>query len=95
MAPTRSPELDRLKRATQQVEAIFIKDLLAQMRRGFAGQKDKDPMGEMARDMMDQAVADDFSRTGSLGIGKLLYKNLAEAYQRQEAAKEAAKEEGP
>lgn len=89
----RQAELDRLKKATQQFEAVFVKDLLSRMRKGVAAPKNEGPMGELARDMMDQAIADEFSRTGALGIGKMLYERLADAYLKQEAAKEAVSEE--
>jgi hypothetical protein len=86
-------EMAKLKKASEQIESIFVKDLLGQMRRGVGAQEKGDPMGEMGRDMMDQAVADDFGRTGGLGIGKLLYKTLSENFLRQEAARRAAEKE--
>lgn len=79
-------QLTRLKKATEQVEAIFLKDLLGKMRRTVGSNKESDPMGEMARDMMDQAVADDISRTNSVGVGSLLFKSLSDAYLRQQQA---------
>lgn len=80
------PELGRLKKATEQVEAIFVKDLLGRMRKGLGTEQKQDPMADLARDMMDQAIADEFGRTSALGIGSLLYKNLSEAYLRNQAA---------
>jgi len=79
-----NPELGRLKKATEQIEAIFVKDLLGRMRKGLGSETKKDPMADLARDMMDQAFADEFGRTGALGIGTLLYKNLSEAYLRNQ-----------
>lgn len=89
-------QIQKLKKATEQIEAIFVKDLLSQMRRGVSGQEKGDAMGDMAKDMMDQAVADDFGRTGGIGIGRMLYRNLADAYLKQETAKKAVEthEEG-
>lgn len=84
LAPAENPELGRLKKASEQVEAIFVKDLLGRMRKGLGSESKKDPMADLARDMMDQAIADEFGRTGALGISTLLYKNLSEAYLRNQ-----------
>ncbi len=71
-------ELVKLQRASQDFEAIFVKGLLAQMRRsGFA--EESTPMGDMAKDMMDQAVSESVSRSkGSIGIAKTIFIDMAQ-----------------
>jgi Rod binding domain-containing protein len=73
------PRLNELKKATQGVEAMFVKDLLAAMRRGMpkSGFGEKGLGTEIYKDMFDQALADSLGKTGALGIGKILYKQLA------------------
>lgn len=70
-------ELQKLKKATQGVEAMFLKDLLSAMRKGMPDSLSKMPGGEIYRDMFDQAVADSLSSKGTLGIGKVLYDQLS------------------
>ena len=60
-------------------EAVFAKKLLGEMRKGIkqVNLGGNSSGSEMYKDMMDQAVADSVSASGSLGIGKLLYKEYA------------------
>lgn len=71
-------ELMKLQKASQDFEAIFVKGLLAQMRRSsFA--EEPTPMAEIAKDMMDQAVAESVSRSGnSIGIAKTVFLDMAQ-----------------
>lgn len=73
-------KLADLKKATQGVEALFVKDLLAAMRRGVpkGGLGESMAGGEVYRDMLDQALADSIGRSNSLGIGKILYEQLSQ-----------------
>jgi Rod binding domain-containing protein len=74
------PKLDQLKRTTQQMEAVFMKQLLGEMHK-MAPQEDADSgLGaDIYQDMFDQALAEGMSKSGSLGIVKLLYQQLAPA----------------
>lgn len=66
----------RLRKATREFEALFIAQILKNMRNvSFSKQDDgfgKDVMMEMA----DEAVSRQLSLTGMLGIGDLLYERL-------------------
>ncbi|HVL37900.1 MAG TPA: rod-binding protein [Fimbriimonadaceae bacterium] len=69
---------DKLKKSTDDIEAIFIKDLLSAMRRAVPDTSLGKGMGaETYRDLFDQALSQSLSRTGSLGIGKMLFRQMA------------------
>lgn len=79
-AANAGPALAKLKKATQDVEAIFVKDLMAAMRRTVPHESMGSQFGsEMYQDMFDQALAQSGARSGSLGIGKTIYRQLAPA----------------
>lgn len=72
------PELAKLKKASEDFEAAFVKSLFTEMRKGtqdsaFGGET----MGAgMYRDMMDQALAESASKSGTIGIAKMMYKQM-------------------
>ena len=71
-------ELRKLQRASEDFEAVFVKRLLSQMRRSSFSEE-IGPMGDMAKDMMDQALAETLSRgPGSIGIGKTIFVDMAQ-----------------
>jgi len=79
-----APKLEKLRTATEGVEAIFLKDLLSIMRRSIPKSESAVSMAmPIYEDMMDQSLADSASKTGTFGIGKMLYKQLAPAFIRQ------------
>lgn len=67
-----------LKKVCQDFEAVFIGQLLKNMRKTavkadlFGSQKEE----EMFRDMMDDEIAKTASRTNSIGIAEMLYNQL-------------------
>lgn len=74
-----TPVAAKLKKATQDMEAIFVKDLLAAMRKtapkqSFGGSS---LGGDMYQDLFDQAIAEASSRNGSLGVGQSIYRQMA------------------
>jgi len=75
-----------LKQATTQVEAIFVKDLIQKMRAGIPKSGATGPMADLAGDLFAQAVADQVSKNGSLGLGRLLFENLSKSLDAQKAA---------
>lgn len=78
-------ELGKLKEATQNIEGIFVKDLLKQMLpKGFGGEGQ---MGDFARDNFMNAIADVASKNGGFGLAKMLNANIANSIYRQEAAR--------
>ncbi|MEJ5170094.1 MAG: rod-binding protein [Fimbriimonadales bacterium] len=92
------PELRRLRKAAEGIEAVFFRDLLQAMRRSIPEQEGENSFGgQVYRDLFDQAVADALGRSGSLGIAKVVYDSLAESVAAQakaRALREAAETEG-
>lgn len=81
------PELDRLRKQTKAVEAMFLKDLLSAMRRTVPENKMGSGYGsDILKDLTDQALADRLSLSGSIGISDLLFKNLGPGVLRQQIA---------
>jgi Rod binding domain-containing protein len=82
-AASQSDDADKkrtqLKTSTQQFEAIFVANMLKEVRKSMSssgGLFGNTPQARMYADMMDEAVADQMSKTGALGFGKALYKSL-------------------
>ena len=71
-------KLKKLEKAAQDFEAIFVKQLLSQMRQSSFSEE-IGPMGDMAKDMMDQAIAESASRgRNSIGIAKTVFLSMAQ-----------------
>ncbi len=82
------PRLEKLKDATNGFESIFLKSMLTAMRRGMPKTDANNSFsGEMYRDMLDDALASQAGKAGTLGIGKLLYEKLAPMAVQQEQAR--------
>jgi len=76
--PPTTKELKSLKKACEQFEAVFAKQLLSEMRKGMPDTSIGDQAGsDIYKDMMDQAIGDSMARQGALGIGQMLYKEFA------------------
>lgn len=87
LAARAEPKLAKLKQASSQIEAIFLKDLMTEMRKGVNKVKWGKGFGdEIYQDMLDQQFADSASKSGSFGIGKVLYSQFSKEVIRQEAA---------
>ena len=82
-----APELQKLKKASEQVEAIFVRDLLAAMRRGGGDSFGKGFGATVYRDMFDQAMSETLSSRGAFGIGDLLFKHMGKGVVGQEWTK--------
>lgn len=69
---------ERLKKATQAFEAVFVKQLLGQMRKSMTGSSlfGSSQQAGMYQDMMDDALSTQISKTGSFGLAKTLYKSM-------------------
>ena len=70
----------KLKKASQGVEAIFIRQLLKLMRSttingGIFG---KGAVGEIYSDMMDNALAETMSKRNVFGLSDMLYRRMVE-----------------
>lgn len=72
-------ELDKLEKAAQQVESIFVKDLLDKMHASLPGGEKKSQMEEFAYDMMHQSISTDFSKTNAVGIAQMVFKDMSKA----------------
>jgi flagellar protein FlgJ len=73
-----APKLQKLRKASQDVEAVFLKDLLRIMRQSVP-KTDLGPqsMGkEIYEDLFDQAIAESASSSGNFGFGETLYQTL-------------------
>jgi hypothetical protein len=71
-------ELKKLQKASEDFEAVFMKGLLSKMRQtAFA--EDSGPMGNLAKDFMDQAVAESVAKSrSSVGIAKTVFVDMAQ-----------------
>jgi len=72
-------ENNRLKEVCREFEAIFVQMLLREMRNtvpknGFFGQSNA---SEIYQSMYEQALADEISKNGSLGLADQIYKSLS------------------
>jgi flagellar protein FlgJ len=79
--PKTQKKLDKLKKATQDFEAIFIGTMLKEARKSLNGSH---PLfgdsyeAKQYQEMMDDKMAEQMSRSGSFGLSKTLYKSLEE-----------------
>lgn len=71
-------KLTELQQAAEGLESHFVKKILSQMRTGASFAEDAGPMGEYARDLMDQAIADQAAQSSGFGIAKSVFLDLAE-----------------
>ena len=81
-----TPQKKKLKEACQEFEAIFVTQMLKEMR-----PKGEDPIlgsshaRDMYQEMMDEERARELTKTGSpLGIGETLYRQLLERMEAEE-----------
>ena len=76
-------ELKKLQGAAEGFESHFVKDLLGQMRKSAFSEKDQPTMG-MAKDLMDQQLADQTAKSQhGIGIAKMLFGKMGEQVVRQ------------
>ena len=76
-SPASTHRLKELKKACEQFEAVFSKQLISEMRKGIKSSMGDQPGSAIYQDMMDQAIGDSMAHQGALGIGQLLYKQFA------------------
>jgi len=67
-----------LKKLSQEFEAIFLKHLLAEMEKTVPKSEllSSNWVNSHYQDMLFQSLAEKISQNGSIGIGKMLLKNL-------------------
>jgi Rod binding domain-containing protein len=79
------PKLDQLRKSTQDLEAVFMKDLISAMRKSVPKTEVGTGFGsEIYEDMFDQALAQSSSKSGAMGIGKLIFERMSPAVVAQE-----------
>lgn len=88
LSPTTS-KLSKLKDASQQVEAIFVKDLFAKMQAAVTDATKNGPYEDLAKDLFSQTIADSVGKNGGVGISTVLYNSLSKSLIAQEQAKAA------
>ena len=66
---------DRLKKATQEFESVFIGQLIKEMRKTESGDPllGKSRESKQFQEMSDDALARNLSKSGSFGLSKVLY----------------------
>lgn len=68
----------RLRKATREFEAVFISQILKNMRNVDFGDKEEGFGKDIMLDMADESVSRQLALTGMLGIGDLLYERLVQ-----------------
>ena len=78
-ADPRAAEKDKLKKAAEQFEAIFLRQMMSTMRKGSLAE---DVFGSSAtdqfRELADARTADNMAKTGSFGIAGLLLRQFGD-----------------
>ena len=71
-------ELKRLEKASEEFEAVFVKGMLSKMRQ-TSFSEESGPMGDLAKDFLDQAVAESVAKSRStIGIGRTVFIEMAQ-----------------
>lgn len=75
----KSPSQEALREAAEQFEALFLYQLLSEMRRTIP---DTDLLGnrraeKLFQSMLDQELADNSVQTQSIGLAKLIYEQMS------------------
>jgi flagellar protein FlgJ len=70
----------RLRRACQDFEAVFLRHLMEKMRESLpqGGLLGNSRGEKMFRSMLDAALADEMAQSGDFGLGRVLYAQLSE-----------------
>jgi peptidoglycan hydrolase FlgJ len=75
--PVKAKQLEKLKGAAQQFEAVFLRQMISSMRQASLGE---DILGSDAsnqfRDMSDAKTADEMAKKGTLGVAEMLLKQF-------------------
>ena len=86
-SPEAKKELGKLDKATRDVEAVFVKMLVGQMRKtGMKPLLGNGMEAQMYTDFLDDAIAKQVASGGGLGIGKMLYIKMSDALLKRIAA---------
>lgn len=70
-------DLKSLSESAEGFESIFVKGLLTQMRKSSFAEKEG-PYGDLAKDFMDQAIAEQTASTGGgMGLASTIFRSMA------------------
>ena len=87
-AKAEGPQHAKLKKATQDFEAVFLGQMLKQMRKSMSGGNalfGNSNEAKMFQEMADEATANQMSKTGGFGLAKTLYTSLARMLPNEDA----------
>ncbi len=76
--PAAPTQAEQAKTAAQQLEAFFLRQLLAEARPSGAGGLDSGFAGDTVKQMLDEALADKMAGGGGLGMAEMFEKQLAQ-----------------
>lgn len=78
--PTKArTDLEKLQNAAEGLEAVFVKKLLGQMRSVSFDKHEKSPMGDFAKDLLDEKIAESAAKgRSSIGIAKMVFTDTAQ-----------------
>lgn len=79
-SPEAARQREKLKKATQEFEAVFIGMMLKQMRKSLTGGGalfGSSNESKLYQDMLDDSVAQRMSQTGDFGLAKKLEESMA------------------
>ncbi|MBI1755745.1 MAG: rod-binding protein [Fimbriimonas ginsengisoli] len=80
-----TPKLQKLREAAKGIEAIFVKELVSQMRKSVHHVAIGQSMGaKMYDEMFDQALAESAARKSNFGIAEVLTKQFSKEVLSQE-----------
>ncbi len=86
-------DLNKLQGAAEGFEAIFVKNLFAQMQAASLS-GESSPMGDMAKDMLNQTMAESAAKgSAPLGIAKTVFLSVADQAVRQSLAESRSADE--
>lgn len=91
--PVDHPRIAELKRAAQGIEAMFVKLLVAQLRKdGFGGFFGGGTAGEIYADFADQAIAETIAKGRGIGIAEMIRQTLEPRVLQRIAAEEVLRQ---
>jgi Rod binding domain-containing protein len=87
-------EKKRLKKACEAFEAVLTRQMIKEMKSSVIRAEEPSHAREMYESMMDEALADEMSRNGGMGIADILYRELLPLVEAEAPGKETESEAG-
>ncbi len=76
-AATIKPKLAELRKSTDQLQAMFVEELVKEMRKGAGGEMSQMTGGDIYNGMINQTLSETISKQSDLGISDMLYGQLS------------------